>query len=283
MRTELSPPDALGQRFAAAGTDARIASLAPSLTETVFALGLGAQLVARTGFCIHPDPAVRAVPKVGGTKDVNLDKLRALRPTHALVNVDENTRETVQALRAFVPHIVVTHPLAPADNPALLRLLAGVFAAVPGVTQTAAALGDRFGALLADLAAQRRRAGRALYLIWRQPWMTVARDTYIAASLRCAGWDTLPAVTGGDGLHGSGAARYPRLDWDAPWLAEVDWVLLSTEPYRFTPAHVAEVRQILAARGLHPRVELVDGEWASWWGVRALIGLPQLAALAQRR
>lgn len=282
MRAELSPPDALGQRFAPAGLDARIASLAPSLTETVYALGLGAQLVARTGFCIHPDPAVRAVPKVGGTKDVNLARLRALRPTHALVNVDENTRETEQALHEFVPHVVVTHPLTPADNPALLRLLAGVFAAVPGAADRAATLCARFDALLADLAAQRRPAGRALYLIWRQPWMTVARDTYIAGSLRCAGWDTLPAVCGGDGVRGSGAARYPRLDWDAPWLAEVDAVLLSTEPYRFTPAHVDEVRQILAARGLHPRIELVDGEWASWWGVRALVGLRQLAALARR-
>ena len=76
----------------------RIASLVPSLTELLFALGLGPQLVARTGFCIHPADAVRAVPKVGGTKDVNLAKLMRLAPTHVLVNVDENRLETVQAL-----------------------------------------------------------------------------------------------------------------------------------------------------------------------------------------
>src|SRR6478735_1578312 len=90
--------------------EVRIASLVPSLTELVFALGLGPRLVTRTGFCIHPAGGVAAIPKVGGTKDVNLAKLRRLRPSHVLVNVDENRLETVQALREFVPHIVVTHP-----------------------------------------------------------------------------------------------------------------------------------------------------------------------------
>ena len=91
----------------------RIASLVPSLTELLFALGLGERLVARTGFCVHPGDAVDAVPKVGGTKDVNLAKLRRLAPTHVLVNVDENRRETVDAIEAGPtarPQIVVTHP-----------------------------------------------------------------------------------------------------------------------------------------------------------------------------
>ena len=70
----------------------------PSLTELVVALGLGERLVARTGFCIHPAEALARVPKVGGTKDVNLAKLRRLAPTHVLVNVDENRRETVEAI-----------------------------------------------------------------------------------------------------------------------------------------------------------------------------------------
>ena len=83
----------------------RIASLVPSLTELVCSLGLGARLVARTGFCIHPFAELSAVPKVGGTKDVNLEKLRRLAPTHVLVNVDENRLETVTALRDFVPEV----------------------------------------------------------------------------------------------------------------------------------------------------------------------------------
>ena len=99
----------------------RIASLVPSITELLVALGLGEFLVARTGFCIHPAEAVRAVPKVGGTKDVNLAKLRGLAPTHVIVNVDENLRETAEALREFVPTLIVTHPQRPADNLALIE------------------------------------------------------------------------------------------------------------------------------------------------------------------
>ena len=101
-------------------TAPRIASLVPSLTELLVELGLLEHLVARTGFCIHPREPLRSVPKVGGTKDVNLAKLRRLAPTHVLVNVDENRLETVEALRAFVPQLVVTHPCAPQDN---LRLV----------------------------------------------------------------------------------------------------------------------------------------------------------------
>ena len=249
----------------------RIASLVPSLTELVVALGLGARLVARTGFCIHPAEALAAVPKVGGTKDVNLAKLRRLAPTHVLVNVDENRRETVEALRAFVPEIVVTHPCGPADNLALLDQFEAVFGAVePAVAVCAAALRDELGAALA--AGPAGPAQRVLYLIWRAPWMTVARDTYIAGMLASVGWQTLPAVDGGP----SGAARYPVVEPGAPWLAEVDRVLLSSEPYRFDAGHVAEAQALCPGA----RVQRVDGELLSWYGPRAATGLRYLRRLA---
>ena len=66
-----------------------------------------------------PRPAIETVPRVGGTKRVRLDRLREAAPTHVLVNVDENTREDVDAMAGFVPHVIVTHPLAPTDNPRL--------------------------------------------------------------------------------------------------------------------------------------------------------------------
>jgi ABC-type Fe3+-hydroxamate transport system substrate-binding protein len=250
----------------------RIASLVPSATETLVALGLGPLLVARTGFCIHPAEAVAGVPKVGGTKDVNLAKLRRLAPTHAVVNVDENRRETAEALREFVPHLVVTHPLAPADNAALIEQLRAAFADQPGVNARAAALTAE---LHQELALCRSRAWpgeRVLYLIWREPWMTVARDTYIAALLAEVGWQTLPALAGGE----QGAARYPVVAGDEPWLGEVSRVLLSSEPYRFGPEHMA-LAQALCPRA---RVTLVDGERLSWWGVRGAAGLAYARELA---
>jgi ABC-type hemin transport system substrate-binding protein len=121
--------DAAGQPHPRADASARIVSLVPSLTELLFDLGLGERVVGRTGFCVHPRAALRTVPKVGGTKDVKLERIRELAPTHVLVNMDENRRETVDALAAFVPHIVVTHPNTPQDNLNLFGLLGGLFGA----------------------------------------------------------------------------------------------------------------------------------------------------------
>ena len=254
----------------------RIASLVPSLTELVVALGLGPWLVARTGFCIHPREMLDAVAKVGGTKDVNLAKLRQLAPTHVLVNVDENRKETVDALRAWgdaAPEIVVTHPLGPDDNLGLVAQIAATFAAVPGVAEHARVLDSDLRRELAATRPSGRNERRVLYLIWHRPWMTIARDTYISQMLARIGWLSLPALQGGM----AGAGRYPALDGSEPWLAEVELVLLSSEPFAFGPAHAAEAERLCP----NARVLQVDGELLSWYGPRAVAGLAYLRRLAE--
>jgi ABC-type Fe3+-hydroxamate transport system substrate-binding protein len=253
--------DWAGVAHAPAGDAPRIASLVPSLTELLFSLGLGDHVVARTGFCIHPREA-RRVPKIGGTKDPDLARLRALAPTHLVVNVDENRREVVEAARAFVPHVIVTHPLLPEDN---LRLHA-LFGAVFGCEQAAASLAGDMDAALGDAAriTQALERERVLYLVWRDPWMTVARDTYVSATLARVGFDTLPLTA---------ATRYPVLGDDDPAWSAAERILLSTEPYAFRPRDA----QALARLWRKP-VHLLDGEWTSWYGARASPGLRALAA-----
>lgn len=244
-----------------AGERPRIASLVPSLTATLFALGLGELVVARTGFCVHPHDEVRRVPKIGGTKDPDLAKLRELNPTHLIVNVDENRREDVDAARAFVPSIIVTHPMAPEDNPRLLQLLGTIFSR----TQEASALSDDCQSALAllDEAVAGLPRERVLYVIWRRPWMTVARDTYVSRTLARAAFDTLPAQSD---------RRYPKVDdGDAGW-RDADRILLSTEPYAFRQRDAVALH---ASTG--KPVDLIDGEWTSWYGARAATGLRALA------
>ena len=216
--------------------------------------------MGRTGFCIHPRATVKAIPKVGGTKDVDLEALRRLAATHVIVNVDENRRETVEAIARFVPHVIVTHPLAPRDNIALYRLIGGIF----GREQAAERLCARFETAFA--AAERAAAGfapqRVLYLIWRDPWMTVSRDTYIARTLALVSWETVPERA---------TSRYPQIALDEDLLAGVDVVLASSEPYRFRSRHVAELAAMPALAG--KRIALVDGEMTSWYGSRAIAGL----------
>lgn len=241
---------------------ARIVCLVPSITELLCDLGLADQLVGRTGFCIHPAAVVAAIPKVGGTKDVNIGKIRQLLPTHAIVNIDENTKPTAEALAEFVPHVVVTHPRAPRDNLALARLMGAIF----GKQAEAERWCAQFERELAALEAMRPGAERTvLYCIWRDPWMTISSDTYIARMLGELGWQ-VPAF--------ADQARYPAFSWSDELLDQIDAVLLSTEPYRFTDAHV----EALASQIGKP-VMLVDGEMMSWYGSRAVAGLGYLRTL----
>jgi ABC-type Fe3+-hydroxamate transport system substrate-binding protein len=256
-------------------TALRIASLVPSVTELLVALGLRDHLVARTGFCIHPAESLHKVPKVGGTKDVNLAKLRRLAPTHVVVNVDENRRETVDALRVWgadAPEIVVTHPRDPEDNLALVAQMMAHFGAVAGASERAAALASDLRAELAATVPEGRVPQRALYLIWHRPWMTVARDTYLSRMLARIAWHTVPDAEGGP----SGAARYPVVRGDEPWLRDVQQLLLSSEPFAFTAQHRPLAQALCPAAA----VRLVDGERLSWYGARAVPGLRYLRKLA---
>src|SRR5258708_35180392 len=103
--------DAIGGVHELARADASIVSLVPSVTESLFALGIGDRLVGRTGFCIHPKGNIKTVPKVGGTKSVDIERIRELAPTHVIVNIDENEKPAVDQLANFVANVIVTHPL----------------------------------------------------------------------------------------------------------------------------------------------------------------------------
>lgn len=266
--------DALGVSHVrvAAGEPCRIVSLVPSITELLCDLGLSSHLVGRTGFCIHPHQAVAAIPKIGGTKDVNIEKIRRLAPTHLLVNIDENEKPTVETLSSFIPNVIVTHPCSPLDNLPLFRLLGGIF----GCEQQAEILCTRFEAALAslqqklNLTSQREPAVqpyRVLYCIWQDPWMTVSRDTYIARMLELIGWQHWVSDS---------PTRYPIFQWNEALLADIDEVILSSEPYRFTDQHADTLE-----RQIGKPVRLVDGEMLSWYGSRSIKGLSYLGELVE--
>lgn len=257
--------DALGVEHRPASAACRVVSLVPSITELLFDLGVADRLVGRTGFCVHPRPAIDALPKVGGTKDVNLERLRTLAPTHVIVNVDENEASLTDTLREFVPFIVVTHPQLPEDNLHLYRMMGALFQA----EKTAEDLCAQLQRELATCRATEWPRERVLYLIWREPWMTVASDTYIAGMLQRVGWE-VPHLPGGF----AGAARYPAVDLPIE-VPRVDRVLLSSEPYLFNEADRVELAR------LFPRtaVELIDAEMTSWYGSRAIRGLRYLREL----
>jgi len=255
--------DAIGKRHQPA-REARIVCLVPSITELLCELGLASRIVGRTGFCIHPRDVVETMPKVGGTKDVNIDKIRRLAPTHVVVNIDENEKPTVDRLAEFVPHVVVTHPNAPRDNLGLARLMGGIFGKEAEAQRWCAAFEDALARLRADVTRAPAPGRTVLYCIWQDPWMTVSKDTYIANMLAELGWR----------VPGLGAARYPSFEWSQALVEGLDAVLLSTEPYRFTEQHADALEKQIGIP-----VFLVDGEMMSWYGSRALAGVEYLRTL----
>jgi ABC-type Fe3+-hydroxamate transport system substrate-binding protein len=159
--------------------------------------------------------------------------------------------------------VIVTHPLASRDNLALYRLIGGIFGREREAEALCARFEDAFAAV--GQAAAGFAPQRVLYLIWRDPWMTVSRDTYIARTLALVNWETAPE-------HAT--ARYPEIALDETTLAGVDVVLASSEPYMFRERHVTELAAAPALAG--KRVALIDGEMTSWYGSRAIEGLGYL-------
>jgi Periplasmic binding protein len=251
-------------------TEPRIVCLVPSITELLCDLGLGEQLVGRTGFCIHPWETVRHIPKVGGTKDVRMDRVRELAPTHVVVNVDENRKEDAEALAEFVSDVVVTHPQAPRDNLDLYRQMGREF----DREREAEDLCERFEQAYERAAASAGPERRVLYLIWRDPWMSVSRETYISQTLALFNWHTVPGTADACNPEGDkrGVERYPEVD-PGDFAGRVDRVLLSSEPFHFKEHHLAEVAALVPGA----EVSLIDGEMTSWYGSRAIAGLDYLA------
>ena len=169
--------------------------------------------------------------------------------------------------------VIVTHPMHPDDNPGLYRLIGHAF----GAEDKAAAFADAYNdARAAFDDAEAFPPRNALYLIWKDPWMAISADTYIANMLGLVNWNIV--TPGADPALQGDAARYPEVTIDEESLKDIDLVLFSTEPYSFKDDHIADFQQAFPdhARKAH----LIDGEMTSWYGSRAVRGLAYLRDFA---
>ena len=255
----LDTTDALGRPVRLAAPPRRVVSLVPSQTELLADLGLDREVVGLTRFCVHPDGWKRRKQIVGGTKTVDVERVRGLEPDLVIANKEENVREQVEAVAAFCP-VYVTDVATVADAVAMIRDVG----ALVGRAGRAGRLADEVEAAFSALPVPPRPV-RALYLIWRDPWMTAGGDTIISDVMGRGGLENVVADRD----------RYPALtDAEVRALAP-DVVLLSSEPYPFRDEHLAEVQALAPGA----RVALVDGEAFSWYGSRLRRTPPYLRAL----
>jgi ABC-type Fe3+-hydroxamate transport system substrate-binding protein len=243
----------------------RIVSLCPSITESLTALGLAESLAGVTRYCIHPREALAGVRRVGGTKNPDLAAIRDLKPDLVFCNSEENRKEDVEELKRELA-VDVSHPRTVAEIPALLRH----FGRLTGTRERAEEISLKVKEALDRV--EQEAEFRFVYLIWKDPWMTVGPRTYITDLLRHVG-----------GLNAfeekyADAPDYPVTDEDAIVAARPDVLILPDEPYRFRESDAAFWRQRLPAS---TRVVLVSGDDFCWQGVRTLRGLDAAAALGR--
>lgn len=237
----------------------RIVSLCPSMTESLVALGLGGSLVGVTRFCVHPREALRDVPRVGGTKDPDLEAIEALEPDLVLANAEENRAPDLVALATRL-RVEVSHPARVADVPPLLRRIGELTGTVDAAEGWARAIEEKLAAVRA------RRSVRFACLIWRGPWMAAASGTYLSDLLE---------TFGGVNVFPVEAGPWPRTDESRVAALEPELVVLPDEPYRFREQDVDLLRGLLPSS----RVALASGEDLCWHGVRTLRGLEAASAL----
>lgn len=242
----------------------RIVSLVPSTTESVCELGAVGRLLARTRYCTEPEMALRQVPSVGGTKNPDLQAIASLDPDLVLANAEENRPEDIEWLAARFPTLVQTpRTIVEAGND--LRVLATKL----GLLKQAEPFLLRIEAQIAaaEVVALTMPPLQVYYAIWRMPWMTINRDTFIHDVLRLCGATSVAA---------DDPARYPNMEPIDAIVRGVELVLLASEPWEFDED---QRQQIVEAKLFgDAQVALCDGRDFCWHGVRMADGLGRALA-----
>ena len=237
----------------------RIVSLVPSQTELLYDLGLSDEVVGITKFCVHPDEWFRNKKRVGGTKTVHIDIVKSLKPDLILANKEENTKAQIEELAALFP-VWVSNIQTIDEGLQMITEVGAIAGRNEQAQQICNEINAGFNGLKKDAALR-----KVAYFIWRKPWMCAGGDTFISDMITKLGW--VNALSDKD--------RYPEIDLGQLAARQPDLILLSSEPYPFKDAHIAEIKAIVPDAG----IRLVDGEMFSWYGSRMRLAPSYMAGL----
>ncbi|MFT6815113.1 MAG: ABC-type Fe3+-hydroxamate transport system substrate-binding protein [Sphingobacteriales bacterium] len=228
----------------------RIISLVPSQTELLYDIGITHRMVGVTKFCVHPKDFTSTIPKVGGTKNIDIDIIRNLNPDLIIANKEENKKDVVDLLQNIVP-VYVTDVNGVQDAFDMILKIGSIVARPDSAYQLTESIKRDFKQL-----EPLRKPKTAVYLIWNNPIMTVAGNTYIGSLLRKCGFKNL--------FESSKNNRYPSIEVEKLQEMKPDVLFLSTEPFKFNEKHVKIYQELLP----DTEVCIVDGELFSWYGSR---------------
>lgn len=246
MKATTRTLDQMKRQISLSGRPERIISLVPSQTELLFHLGLADRMVGVTKFCIHPNDAKKK-ETIGGTKKFNFEKIRALRPDLIIGNKEENYLDGIETLAREFP-VWMSDIYTLEDALQMIDRLGQLLSCEEQAGRLVRRINEAFDVFSAV------RRGRALYLIWRNPYMAVGFHTFIDDMLKRGGFQNAA----------EDFERYPELTLPQMQELQPDYLLLSSEPYPFKEKHIAELNEHFPTA----KIILVNGEYFSWYGPR---------------
>jgi len=240
--------DQMGRTISVPDVPTRIVSLVPSQTELLYELGLGANLVGQTLFCIHPAEKFKLATKIGGTKKLQIKRIIELNPDLIIGNKEENEISQIEELEKHFP--VWMSDIA--DLPQALQMIRQM-GNICQKQQVAGRLIDEIEVEFQKLQQQSFKHRKTLYLIWKDPYMAAGAGTFISDLMERVGFVNVVEKE-----------RYPVMDEMEFQQLNPELILLSSEPYPFKEKHIQELQTILP----NVKILLVDGEMFSWYGSR---------------
>lgn len=224
----------------------RIVSLVPSQTELLVDLGLKERLVGVTKFCVHPKGLKNCIQQIGGTKNVDIQKVIDLKPDLVIGNKEENFKSDIDELEKHVP-VWMSDIYTLEDAYEMIQQIGKL----TDTEKKALTLIDGIKSEFKQLIPLKEKK-KCLYLIWRKPYMAAGKNTFIDHLLEQLGFENAMQID-----------RYPEVEFTN---LVTDYIFLSSEPYPFKEKHIEELQTIFPKAQIH----LVDGEFFSWYGSRLL-------------
>lgn len=238
--------DMMGRKVEIPQSPQRIISLVPSQTELLYDLGLQNKIVGQTIFCIHPQQYFLNSTKIGGTKKVKFQVIDDLNPDLIIGNKEENTLEMIEQLSIKYP-VWLSDIYTIEDACSMINQIGEICNVQVQANQVSEKIQHSFARITPQ------NLGTCLYLIWKDPYMSVGQDTFINHVLETIGFTNVIQKS-----------RYPELTVEEIVNLNPQTILLSSEPYPFKQKHIDQLQEILPMAN----IKLIDGEMFSWYGSR---------------
>jgi ABC-type Fe3+-hydroxamate transport system substrate-binding protein len=247
--------DQLNNILKLATSPKRIISLVPSQTELLYDLGLDEEVIGITKYCIHPKYWHESKIKIGGTKKINLEKIKELQPDLIIGNKEENEKSQItELMKSYPVWMSDIKTIEEALN--MIESIGQITGKENKALKIQNDIREQFSHFKLSLRNLQQQSKCVAYFIWRKPYIVAGGNTFIDHMLHICGLENVFVTN----------MRYPEISSEEIQKANPSLIFLSSEPYPFQKKHTEEMQNICPAA----KIILVDGEMFSWYGSRLL-------------